>query len=253
MVYRAGIYQHQVCNPVSFRSRAFNVGPLWVRSKHNLTFPLALGTKIKLLHHTDISSTPNGTIICCLFSHSSFYFSSFAVHKLLFLVVPDMSSCSLLLTRKMYPQSTLYQRKRSLKSFIVCSVFDCFTGFFVSFFVVAGMRIIRHLGFVCARTRIIRYIVFVFTFIICIWLCLFAPVCFAFLIVCCMPSLHVKLNVGCFVVYSLTHDSDYAEQFCIWYPEQCLTNTWHYKGSVFNTFIIGVLTLHWASTELFYV
>ena len=31
-------------------------------SKHNLTLPLALDTNTKLLHHSDVSSTPSGVI-----------------------------------------------------------------------------------------------------------------------------------------------------------------------------------------------
>ena len=40
-------------------------------SRHSLTLPFALGTKTKLLHHADNSSTPNGFIVCCLYSLSS--------------------------------------------------------------------------------------------------------------------------------------------------------------------------------------
>ena len=55
--------------PVSFGSMSFNVRPLWIGlinalfnctgSRYKLTFPLALGTKMKLLHYCDISSSPN--------------------------------------------------------------------------------------------------------------------------------------------------------------------------------------------------
>ena len=70
--------------PVSFGSMSLSPCGLvlsmlylfWL-SKHNLTFPLALGTQIKLLHHSDVSSTPNGKMICCFSSHSSSSFSGF--------------------------------------------------------------------------------------------------------------------------------------------------------------------------------
>ena len=41
-------------------------------SRHSHTLLLALGTKTKLLHHSDDSSTSNGTIISCFCSLSSF-------------------------------------------------------------------------------------------------------------------------------------------------------------------------------------
>ena len=53
----------------------------------SLTFPFMFGTKTELLHHSNDSLTPNGTIICCFSS----CLGSSAMHKLLFLVVPGMS------------------------------------------------------------------------------------------------------------------------------------------------------------------
>ena len=60
---------------------SYNVGPLCLGlisgllsltgSKHSCTLQLAFGTRTKLLHHFDISSTPSGTIICCFCSWSS--------------------------------------------------------------------------------------------------------------------------------------------------------------------------------------
>ena len=73
--------------PVSLGSILYSVDPLWVGlvnasfnhtgSKHNLTFPLALGPKTKLLHPSDISSKPKRKIICCFCSHSNSSFSGF--------------------------------------------------------------------------------------------------------------------------------------------------------------------------------
>ena len=105
------------------------------------------------------------------------------MEQLFAFVVPDMDSCPFLLARKMNLQSTLYNIK-----FIVNSVCGCFTCSFVSFFVVTGMKMIRHLSFVCARIKIFRYVGFIFPHIISIWLCLWAPICNASLAVCCMPS-----------------------------------------------------------------
>ena len=71
----------------------FRVGPLciglisaWFNhtgSKHSLTFPLALGTSRKLLHHSDVSSTPSGAVMCCfcsLSNSSKGFWSAYAMH-----------------------------------------------------------------------------------------------------------------------------------------------------------------------------
>ena len=42
-------------------------------SRHSFTLPFAFATNTKLLHHSDNSPTSNGTIICCLCNHSSFF------------------------------------------------------------------------------------------------------------------------------------------------------------------------------------
>ena len=72
---------------VSLRSMSFSIGPLWIatintlfnyiRSRHSLTFLLALGSKMKLLHYYYILWTLNRTRICCICSHSSIAFSDF--------------------------------------------------------------------------------------------------------------------------------------------------------------------------------
>ena len=98
------------------------------RSKCKLI--LALSTKMKLLHHSDISFTPNGTIICCFSCCSSFSFSGFAAHRLLFLVVPDMDGLPLSLVKKKYFEEP-YNRERVIK-FIVYCTWDCFTHSFFS-------------------------------------------------------------------------------------------------------------------------
>ena len=61
--------------PANLGSISFSVGPLWMGlictllhfagSRHNLTFPFALGTTLKLLHHSDVSSMPSRTTTCC--------------------------------------------------------------------------------------------------------------------------------------------------------------------------------------------
>ena len=40
-------------------------------SKHSLTLPLALGTNTKLLHHSDVSSTPSGVMMSISCRHFS--------------------------------------------------------------------------------------------------------------------------------------------------------------------------------------
>ena len=46
-------------------------------SRHSLTLPLGLGTCTKLLHHSIISSTPNGVIISCCWNLSNSSINSF--------------------------------------------------------------------------------------------------------------------------------------------------------------------------------
>ena len=77
-------------SPTSLKCMLYSVGSLWIgqinvlsnhaRPKHNLTFPLALGTR-HLLHHSDISSTSEGIIICCFCSNSISSFSGFCTTK----------------------------------------------------------------------------------------------------------------------------------------------------------------------------
>ena len=71
--------------PVSLRNMSFSIGPLWIGLINvflNLadlcitqTFPLSLGTTMKQLHHSDVSSTPYRAIICYFCSCSSFSFN----------------------------------------------------------------------------------------------------------------------------------------------------------------------------------
>ena len=70
--------------PASPGRISFNIGPLCTslisaflslaRSRHNHALPFALGTTMKLLHHSDVSFTPKDTIICffCNLSRSSY-------------------------------------------------------------------------------------------------------------------------------------------------------------------------------------
>ena len=55
------------------------------------------------------------------------------------------------------------------------------------------------MSFVCARIDIIGYVGFVSAQIICIWLCLWVPVCTVFLAVCCIPSFSIKLPAVSFL------------------------------------------------------
>ena len=60
---------------------SLSVGPLctglinaWLShagSKHSLTLPLALGTNTKLLHHSNVLSTPSGVLMSISCSHFS--------------------------------------------------------------------------------------------------------------------------------------------------------------------------------------
>ena len=78
-------------------------------SQQNLTFPLALGTKMKLLHHPDVSSKLAASIaIPTLLSVAS------AMYNLLFCVVHDMDSCPLSLTKNVSSKHPIPE-KRSLK------------------------------------------------------------------------------------------------------------------------------------------
>ena len=53
-------------------------------SRHNLTFPFALGTSTKLLHYSEVSSTPRGAIMSCfctlLNSSLNGFHSAYAMH-----------------------------------------------------------------------------------------------------------------------------------------------------------------------------
>ena len=81
-----------------------NVGPLCIslisillclaKSRHICTSPLALGTRTKLLHHFNVSSTPRTIIICCFCSLSSSILREFpAAHMLLSCGMPGITDC----------------------------------------------------------------------------------------------------------------------------------------------------------------
>ena len=79
---------------LSFGYMSFSMGSLcmglinaWFNhagSRHSHTLPLALGTNTKLLHHSNVSSTPRGTIMycCCSLSNSSWngFYSAYAMY-----------------------------------------------------------------------------------------------------------------------------------------------------------------------------
>ena len=102
MIYQAHVYYHKVFN---LGSMFFDVRPLWMdlisallslaRSRHSLTFPFALGTNMKLICHSDVSSMPGGTITCCLCSLSSSSFRGPAKYILPFLGVHDAKTLCL--------------------------------------------------------------------------------------------------------------------------------------------------------------
>ena len=95
-----------------------------------------------------------------------------------------------------------YTRERVIK-FNVYSVFDCFTSSFLRLFIVAGMKRIWHMSFACVRIKVIGYVSFVFTCIICIWLCLWVPVCFAILTAVCLVCMSNFLSA---VLLSIVSD-----------------------------------------------
>ena len=82
------------CTLFSLGKILLSVGPLctglinaWLShagSKHSLTLPFALGTNTKLLHHSDVSSTPSGVMmsISCRHFNSSLngFCSAYTTH-----------------------------------------------------------------------------------------------------------------------------------------------------------------------------
>ena len=64
---------------MSLRVRSLWIGLIrtlfnWARSKHNVIFLFVFGTNMKLLHHSDVSSTSRSKIICCFCSLSSSFY-----------------------------------------------------------------------------------------------------------------------------------------------------------------------------------
>ena len=80
---------------------SFRVGPLciglisaWFKhagSRHNVTFPLALGTSTKLLHLSDVSLTPQGAIMSCFCSLYNSSLKDFEVYMPCILEVLGMA------------------------------------------------------------------------------------------------------------------------------------------------------------------
>ena len=59
---------------ISSRALAHSLMSVWfssMGSRQSLSFPVGLGTGTKLLHHSDVSSTPRGTKIWCFCNWSS--------------------------------------------------------------------------------------------------------------------------------------------------------------------------------------
>ena len=75
------------CTLFSLGNILLSVGPLctglinsWLShagSKHSLTLLLALGTNTKLLHHSDVSSTPSSVMMSIFCRHLSSSFNGF--------------------------------------------------------------------------------------------------------------------------------------------------------------------------------
>ena len=191
---------------------SFSVGYLWIgminglfnctRSKHNLTFLLALGIKIKLLHQSDISSTHKGANIYCCHSHFSSTFSSFCNVLATLLGGAWHQWLASFTCKEIVPSKQPIPEKISLKM-IVYSVWDCFHHSFVIFFSSLESKLIRHVNFVFARLKIIHILFCLYSQYLLLALsvghCLYSN--FG---LCCMTSLHFKLSVVCFVVYCLT-------------------------------------------------
>ena len=94
------------CMIVSLGSMSFNVGVpciglintlSFLGSKHRCTIPLGFGTKMKLLHHSVVSSIPSGPVFFCSCSLSNSILSAFVVCMLCILVTPGVALGHLLL------------------------------------------------------------------------------------------------------------------------------------------------------------
>ena len=91
---------------------SFSVGHLWIglinvlfnctRSKHNLTFPLPLGTKQNCCTTLKFHQHLIGQYFAASVTVLALLSVAFVVHKLLFLVVLDVGGCHLLPARKIY-------------------------------------------------------------------------------------------------------------------------------------------------------
>ena len=114
------------------------------------------------------------------------------------------------------------------------------------------MKIIRHLNFVCARIKIIGYVGFVSTHVICIWLRPWNPVCTVNSG--CLRHAQFVCQTSCDLFLSIvSHITLIIPSNCIsGILEQYWAIAWHYKESTCNTFIF-VSYPYWASTSLFCV
>ena len=139
------------------------------------------------------------------------------MHKPLYLVVPGMSGCPLLLARKMYLERP-FTREKIIK-FIVYSICNCLTCSLVYFCVVTGIIIMWHINFNFAGIKIIWCVHFVFAQPTFIWLCLWILVCSAILTATCLIGESNFLWVVFFIACCLMHNSYYAKQFYIWHPQ----------------------------------
>ena len=94
MIPRTCIYNKDIFMVFIFGKISLSVDPLWTGlistqfslagSKHNLTFPLGLSMRTKLLHYSAVSFIPSGGMMscCCSLSNSSLnsFCSAYVMH-----------------------------------------------------------------------------------------------------------------------------------------------------------------------------
>ena len=217
---------------------SFNMGPLCIsiinawfshaRSKHILTLLLALATNTKLLHHSDISSTPRGAIIscCCRLSNSSWngFCSVYAMHLCsIWYGLLSGLSCNENVPLK-HPMSS----NTSSKSLCICYIdlallFCCYH--------IPGMQWNILLSYLFCLDCWLCAIVDRFWNAGFVYMALLSSLCFLYL---CGPlhSVHVctPLTISCiFHTYRVNVYINYVEHICVWHAQQCLTIPRNYK------------------------
>ena len=135
--------------------------------RHSLTLPLALGTKTKLLHHSDV---PCQHLLRQNFVASAATLApplaAFIEHKPLLLGeilgTPGMQMTAFFhMQFKCTFKGTCTQEK--VTKFIVHSACDCLTCPFACFFFITGKKIIWNIGSSCVGTETIGYASFIYT------------------------------------------------------------------------------------------